>query len=257
MGILKKISKVLSTIVFWLLIVIIIFLIGYIVLINIYKKEDKLGEIPINFYTILTTSMEPNIKAGDIVITYKDKNNLYKVGNVITFVSESNSSKGITITHRIVNVNKDNNIYYYYTKGDNNNTADFSPVSQNSVIGKVVVKIPKAGFVQQFLVSKFGWLVAIVLPCLGIIIYDVLKIFKKIIRKQQEKKLITKNVTLDSKEDLKSALEDKYLSSKLQAKINNVYETNGIEIPKEEVEILNVEPEEEEKEEINDDTEIL
>ena len=45
-----------------------------------------------------------------------------------------------------------------------------------NVIGRVVFKVPKAGYIQQFLVSKTGWIVAVVLPALGIIIYDLLKV---------------------------------------------------------------------------------
>ena len=69
--------------------------------------------------------------------------------------------------------------YSYKTKGDNNSSADAEIIKDNNVLGKVIFKIPKAGYIQQFLVSKTGWIVAIVLPSLGIIIYDILQIFKK------------------------------------------------------------------------------
>lgn len=176
MNALKKVTRVISNIIFYILLFIILLLIIYVIVINVYRKQDRLGDIPINFYTILTTSMVPKINAGDIVITYKNQDNMYEVNDVITFVSESNISKGTTITHRITNRELLNGKYYYYTKGDSNSTGDTSPVSSTNVIGKVVLKIPKAGYIQQFMVSKFGWLVVVVLPCLAIIIYDVVKL---------------------------------------------------------------------------------
>ncbi len=136
--------------------------------------NDKLGEVKINIYTILTQSMYPTIKAGDVIVTYKEDNNKYSTGDIITFVSQNNV--GMTITHRVEEVLSLNGEYSYRTKGDNNNTADNEIINSNSVIGRVIFKVPKAGYIQQFLVSKTGWIVAVVLPALGIIIYDLLKI---------------------------------------------------------------------------------
>ena len=42
---------------------------------------------------------------------------------------------------------------------------------------RVVFRIPKAGYIQQFLLSKFGWVSVILIPCLGVVVYDILKIF--------------------------------------------------------------------------------
>ena len=138
--------------------------------------NDKLGDVKVNFYTILTQSMYPTIKAGDIVITYKNDDNKYNNGDVITFISDQNG--GITVTHRIKEVFSVNENYSYKTKGDNNNAADNEVISGDNVLGKVVLKIPKAGYIQQFLVSKTGWIIAVLLPCLGIVIYDILKLFR-------------------------------------------------------------------------------
>lgn len=235
MNVLKKIARVISNIVFYVLIAIIILLIVYVIIVNVYKKQDRLGDIPINFYTILTTSMVPKIQAGDIVITYKDKNDLYDEGDVITFVSEGNMTKGITITHRIIKKEILNGNYFYYTKGDANNTADTSPVSSSNVIGKVVLKIPKAGYIQQFMVSKFGWLVVVVLPCLSIIIYDIVKMFERAFKIKKEKDLLSNENTKEKRKDLDKALNFEYVSKDLQDKIDTVYDAVGIDNNKEEI----------------------
>ena len=179
--IVNRIMKIISSAIFVVLVLLIILIVFYIVRVNFLASNDKLGEVKINFYTILTQSMYPTIKAGDVVITYKEDNNKYNDGDVITFVSEQNG--GITITHRVDEVYNVNNSYSYKTKGDNNNAPDNEITSGDNVLGKVVVKIPKVGYIQQFLVSKTGWIVAVILPCLGIVIYDILKLFKHTARK--------------------------------------------------------------------------
>lgn len=229
MNILKKIAKVISNIIFYILLIIILILLVYVIFIHVYKKQGRIGEVPINFYTILTTSMVPYIQAGDIIITYKDKNDLYEAGDVITFVSESSMSKGITITHRIKRKDVVNGIYYYYTQGDANNTEDSAPVSSSNVVGKVILIIPKAGYIQTFVSSKFGWLVVVVLPCLSIIIYDVIKIIEKMVKGRQKDILLSKENTKNQRTDLAKIIEEKNVSSDLQEKIDVVYSELGVE----------------------------
>ena len=175
-NLINRIFKIISSAVFVILLMLIILIVFYIFRVNFLADNDKLGDVKVNFYTILTQSMYPTIKAGDIVITYKNDDNKYNNGDVITFISDQNG--GITVTHRIKEVFSVNENYSYKTKGDNNNAADNEVISGDNVLGKVVLKIPKAGYIQQFLVSKTGWVIAVLLPCLGIVIYDILKLFR-------------------------------------------------------------------------------
>ncbi len=204
-NVINRIFKIISSAIFTILVLLIAIIIIYIVRVRFLAGNDRLGEVRTNFYTILTQSMYPTIKAGDVVITYKEDNNIYNKGDVITFVSEVNG--GITITHRVKEVYNVNGAYSYQTKGDNNNTADSSAVPSDKVLGKVIFKIPKAGYIQQFLVSKTGWIVAIVLPALGIIISDILKLFKSIGRKGKNKELESDRA-LEAKKKLKEVVED-------------------------------------------------
>lgn len=203
--IVNRIMKIISSAIFVVLVLLIILIVFYIVRVNFLASNDRLGEVKINFYTILTQSMYPTIKAGDVVITYKEDNNKYNDGDVITFVSEQNG--GITITHRVDEVYNVNNSYSYKTKGDNNNAPDNEITSGDNVLGKVVVKIPKVGYIQQFLVSKTGWIVAVILPCLGIVIYDILKLFKHTARKGSQ--LIKRDKrTEEARKKLKEVVDD-------------------------------------------------
>lgn len=202
---LKKLSKIISNILFWILMGVIILLVFYIVTIKIYAKQNRLDEIKFNMYTILTTSMEKTIMAGDVVVDYKNKDNIYELGDIITFYSNRGNGQ-ITITHRIIDIKIENGKYFYSTKGDNNNTADTHYVSQDDVIGKVIFVLPKVGFVQEFILSKVGWIVVIVIPCVGIVVYDLLKVLKIAFNKKKQPKLSKKK--LKAKEEL-----DKYLNN--------------------------------------------
>ncbi len=156
------------------------------------KKNAAQGETraPLySAYVIVSQSMEPTIKVKDTVITKRLDPSKYKVKNVITFVSTDSRFYGITITHRIKEIVKlSNNKLAFRTKGDNNNAADDTLVDEDHVIGKVIFKIPMLGYIQEFLTRSYGWIIAVVIPCLAIIIYDVIKLFKSLTRKQGYRK---------------------------------------------------------------------
>lgn len=200
-----RILKIISSAIFVVLVLIVVLALAYILRVKYLSSQGRLGEIKLNFYTILTQSMYPSIKAGDIIITYKEDSNIYNSGDVITFISPSNG--GITITHRVEEVYNVNGVYSYKTKGDNNNVADREVVDSDSVLGRVVAKIPKAGYIQQFLVTKTGWIVAVVLPSMGIIIYDLLKMFRFTARKGNE--IIKRNErSEEARKKLKEVIKD-------------------------------------------------
>lgn len=228
---LNKLLKVLSSIVFAFLVLIILLIIFYIARINYLAKNDRLGDIHINFYTILTQSMHPTIKAGDVVITYKHDDNKYNKGDIITFVSNANG--GINITHRIDKVYDKNTVPRYKTKGDNNNAPDNEIVEGKYVLGKVFLTLPKVGYIQQFLVSKTGWIIAIVLPAMGIIIYDILKLFKTAFKK--DKKLEQTEAVVAAKQNL-----EEVLASEETPVADSLVSENKVEVSPddEEIEIL-------------------
>lgn len=175
----KIISRIISYTLFIILIIIAIFLAYYTLSSRAAAKKGQKFQAPISLYTIISPSMTPNINIYDVVVSKKVKSpNEIKVGDVITFISTSQISRGMTVTHRVVEIIKDENGIAYKTKGDNNLSPDGAPAEYNNVIGKVVLKIPKLGRLQEFISSKGGWIIAIVLPALIIIISDIVKIIR-------------------------------------------------------------------------------
>lgn len=178
-GIIKFISTVISWTALVILVILALFLAYYMIGSKLSERNGEKFEPIVSLYTIVSPSMTPNINVWDVIVAKKVSNpNEIKVGDVITFISTSSISRGMTITHRVIEVTTDENGVAYKTKGDNNLSPDSAPAKYDNVIGKVIVRVPQLGRVQYFLASKGGWLIAIVLPALFIIISDILKIFK-------------------------------------------------------------------------------
>lgn len=177
--VLKFITGILSWVVLVLLVMIAGFLLYYFVSMKIYAQKGENFRPPISLYTILTQSMVPNINPDDVIVDLTIKNpEDIKVGDVITFISTATLTKGMTITHRVVDIKQENGEYLFYTKGDANLPQDMAPAKFSNVLGKVLFRIPKLGLLQHFLATKGGWLIVVVIPALLIIISDILKIFR-------------------------------------------------------------------------------
>ena len=177
--VIKFIMGILSWTVFAILVLIAIFLIYYFISTKLYAEKGENYRPQIGLYTILTGSMEPNINPYDVIVDWTITNPKdIKIGDVITFISTSSLTKGMTITHRVINIKEDQNGFSYQTKGDANLSPDTAYVPFTNVKGKVLFRIPQLGRLQSFLATKGGWLIIVVIPALIVIITDLLKIFR-------------------------------------------------------------------------------
>ena len=131
-------------------------------------------------YVIVSPSMVPTIKIDDAIVVKREEGEKLDVGDIITFSSIDPAYPGLTDTHRIVGKEKSTTgKYLFRTKGDNNNVMDPSIVEEDNIYGKVILKIPKLGVIRKFLMTSYGFMFGIVLPAVAIIVFDILKLFKK------------------------------------------------------------------------------
>lgn len=224
---LKKISsaltyvgKIISTAVLVLLILIGLFLVYYVISAKIVSKRAGY-EPKISLYTIASGSMVPNIDVYDIILDFRvDSPESIKAGDIITFKSTSSLTKDMTITHRVIDIIKnDDGTYEYVTKGDANPIADSDTAKYENVIGKVAMRLPQVGRIQFFLATKMGWFFVILLPALGVIIYDILKLLKLVRNKNKADDIkITANIN-----EIKKIEENKLMNETVEKVKNSDY----------------------------------
>lgn len=177
----KKITdifwRILSSLCLIVLFFVAIFLLFYIITNQVARSK---GEYPlVSLYTIVSPSMEPTIKVYDVIVEFKvDSKSDLKVGDIITFYSSSIDTGGYTVTHRIKEIKTIEGETYYITKGDNNQSEDEGMITFDDIVGKVRFKIKGLGRIQFFVSSKLGWLIIILIPALGIILVDIIKLRK-------------------------------------------------------------------------------
>jgi|SRR5699024_610728 len=163
----KKLSNIFNTTLTILIYIILLFII-----ILIFSSKLTSGDTNLFGYqlkSVLSGSMEPNIKTGSIIAINSDidKKKLTE-GDVITFSGDNNS----VVTHRIAEIPKDDK--QYITKGDANNANDLNPVPPENVIGKYTgFTIPFVGYLLGFTSSDFGIILFLIIPGIILTSYSV------------------------------------------------------------------------------------
>lgn len=103
------------------------------------------GLLPIKPVAILSNSMKPYFKRGDVVLVTKVKKENLKnicVGDVVEYKID-----GKTVVHRVSSiVEGSGNEIYFITKGDANDLPDSNPVTEDQIIGIAKNYIPYIGY---------------------------------------------------------------------------------------------------------------
>ena len=123
---------------------------------------------------VLTGSMEPEIKDGDLIIVKQIDGKDVEVGDVISFFDPESTSNSV-LTHRVTEVIEENGTLSFRTKGDANNTEDKTPVNADKLVGIYKSRIPGAGNIAMFMQSTAGLVVCVILPLILFVGYDVIR----------------------------------------------------------------------------------
>lgn len=126
---------------------------------------------------VLSGSMEPTFLTGSI-IAIKPGGDMerFQPGDVITF----KNNEGMLVTHRVVEVIRDDEKLKYKTKGDHNMSADSELVTPQQVIGQYTgFTIPNAGYLFSYASTKLGSALLLIIPGLLLIGNSMLSLWRE------------------------------------------------------------------------------
>lgn len=170
----KKVLKTIANVLSWailafaLLITILVFSSG-----RNNGVANLFGYIPL---TVESDSMLPTFAQGDLIICKEiDDLNSLKENDVITFWTIIDGQK-VKNTHRIIEINEFESTRSFVTRGDNNSLNDDMPAYAGDLIGKwTEVKISGMGKVMNFLRTKTGFFICILIPMAIFFLFELYK----------------------------------------------------------------------------------
>ena len=125
-----------------------------------------------DIYLVKSQSMEPNINMGDMIVTGPVDGPInpgIEPGKVITFKLGKN-----LITHRVLELNGAT----IRTKGDALEDPDPWAVEAANVKGVLLFRIPYIGYINNFVHTKNGWFIAIIIPAFLLVLFIIKDILK-------------------------------------------------------------------------------
>jgi len=153
--------------------IIIIIIIAYAITEGIQLIARQALKVETPFVVVASSSMEPTLNIGDMLVVQGANPRELKVGDIVVFKPPSPYWKGIPWVHRIVEIRVINNDIKFKTKGDANAFPDPFWISEEEIIGKVVFRIPYIGLVS---LTLKGWtipaILAIILLSIAITLYS-------------------------------------------------------------------------------------
>lgn len=177
----------------------------------LFNRAEGAGFLGYQFFAVLSNSMQPEFEAGDVVVTKKVDLALLNEGDIIAFYSSDPKQSGQIITHQIEQVIQLQGKRAYITRGMQTNASDPYPVPSDFVIGIYCSRLPKAGYLFQFLKSPPGYLCLVLLPLLLISSFQGIRFFrllKKAKADQENERLLQQQILCAKYQEIDCALRE-------------------------------------------------
>lgn len=185
----KKTLNIIKNIFVWLLMIATIGIMVFTIFsVMTFDRNDR-SIFGYRFFIVQSDSMSAtDFSAGDIVFVKEVDPATLNEGDIIAYISQSNSSYGQTVTHKIRSITTNaNGDVGFVTYGTTTNTDDDTVVTYPYVLGKYAGRWPKVGMFFAFLKTTPGYIICILVPFLLLIGYNGINcilLFRKYKREQ-------------------------------------------------------------------------
>ena len=123
---------------------------------------------------VLTDSMYPEIKSGDLIICHTIDAESVQEKDVIAFFDPAGNGSSV-VTHRVIEIVREDGKLFFKTKGDYNNVEDKALVPAENLVGVYQTRIAGAGNIAMFMQTTTGLIVCVVLPIILLVGYDIIR----------------------------------------------------------------------------------
>ena len=152
---------------------ILVFLVISILLVVVLQRfsNNNIAFFGFRIFNIVTPSMTPEYKIGDVILIKEVELSELKAGDDITYIGKTNEFAGKTITHRIQKIEKkEDGTYRIITKGVANVLED-PELEGNQVKGKVIYKFKVLSLLSSMINKSLNFVYVWVFLPIALIIF--------------------------------------------------------------------------------------
>lgn len=170
---LKKGLKVLDIVATIIKIICVIFLILLILVLAMQRfSNNKIAIGGFRVFNVVTESMVPKYKVGDIVVVKSIDAKDLKEGDDITYLGKVDSFKGRVVTHQLIKIEDGAEGKIYHTKGIANQTED-PTITEDQIFGKVVYKCKIISLLAKLMNNMALFYIVVFIPLSVLIVIQI------------------------------------------------------------------------------------
>lgn len=124
---------------------------------------------------VLSDSMYPTIRKGDLILCHSVDPVALATGDVIAFFDPEVVGEVAVVVHRIVDIEDGEDGLAFVTQGDANDAVDAHVTQASDVIGRYQTRLPGVGDAAMFLQTTPGFVVCVGVPVLAFVSYDTIR----------------------------------------------------------------------------------
>lgn len=160
------------------------FLVLLVLIIAIQKfTNNNFAIAGIRVFTVITESMYPEYKVGDMIIAVETEPSKIEVGDNVVYNGLKGDFNGKIVTHKVMEKEKTETGYTFITKGVNNTIED-PEITDKQIIGKVVYKTFILSAISKLVNNTTTFFIAIFIPFALLIFFEIVDIMEE--RKKEE-----------------------------------------------------------------------
>ncbi len=133
------------------------------------------GLLGLESFTILSGSMEPTLRVGDVVIDRRISASEIQPGDIVTFRDPEDDAR--LLTHRVLRYRVDGETAFVVTRGDANLGVERWSIPLDGTVGRVDFRVPKLGYVLKHAGGRMGRIALIALPALLLGLFELKRIW--------------------------------------------------------------------------------
>ena len=132
-------------------------------------SNNRISVFNFRLFTVISGSMEPKYKIGDVLVAVETDPSEIKVGDAISYLGAKGSFKDKVITHEVVDIEQTKaGKYRFHAKGLANAIED-PVVDESQLYGVVKYKVKTLSLIYRVVGTPVGIFVFVILPLMYII----------------------------------------------------------------------------------------
>lgn len=179
-----KVLKVIGNILYYIAFIFILAVLLMVVVQRFSNNEIALGGF--RMFNILTGSMEPEYNIGDVLISKTVNPEDIEIGDDLVYKGEEKPFKDLIVTHRVVDLNKEEDgTYSFITRGIANDVDD-PIITESQIYGKIIYKVRSFSILSKAINNMYVFFFVIFIPIAILVAIKVIQVKNEKIEDYEE-----------------------------------------------------------------------